>query len=633
MTKSGILIVPEYRPHHGGGHLCRCITLACDLRASGRAAWLFLPPDARTENLFQSMNFNPQWRITNEEIANSGQIEFVIMDRFQTPREELSRWKKIAPVIGIDEGGKSRDSFDFLIDILVPEKTGVPKANISSVSLLKFPPKPLPQKRPAGDVLKVLITFGQEDSAGLGQKTARALSATDGIDITLLRGALAKGESEYPPNVRVIEAIPMLAEHLGEYDLVVTHYGITAFEALYARTMVLLASPTAYHAKLAKAAGFITFNPRIHLTETRRHGVKANGKIHLTEARRHGGGKKNLQITARDNYLDKLKGHCEELAARYGLDKECASLANLCGGFSPQVHRHCPVCGEDAPVNSVCRFSDRTYRRCKICGVIFMDRNCPPPIEYEKEYFFESYKRQYGKTYLDDFPNIKAEGKRRLKIINSILRAKKSGKDRSLLDIGCAYGPFLDAAREEGFSPAGIDPAQDAVRYVQEELAIPAVQGFFPNSPLPSSRPYDAVTLWFVIEHFTDLKAALTEVKKIIKPGGILAFSTPSFSGVSGRFSIRRFLSASPADHFTIWSPSMCKKALALYGFKVKKTASIGHHPERFPLLGKLAKSKKSPLYKLLLAISKIFGLGDTFEVYSKFHHTPNKCTRERVDE
>jgi hypothetical protein len=77
----------------------------------------------------------------------------------------------------------------------------------------------------------------------------------------------------------------------------------------------------------------------------------------------------------------------------------------------------------------------------------------------------------------------------------------------------------------------------------------------------------------------------------------------------------------------------MCKKALALYGFKVKKTASIGHHPERFPLLGKLAKSKKSPLYKLLLAISKLFGLGDTFEVYSKFYLTPNKCTRERVDE
>ena len=626
MTESGILIVPEYRPHHGGGHLCRCIELVCDLRAKGRAARLFLPAGAQTGSLFQSMNFNPEWRITDEGLECVREnIEFIILDNFQTETEELNRWKKIAPVIGIDEGGKCRGSFDFLIDILIPEKFIRPPANITSVSLLKFPSRPLPQKQPAGNVLKVLITFGQEDSAGLGQKTARALSAMDGMDVTLLRGTLSKGETEYPPNVRVIEAIPRLAERLGEYDLVVTHYGITAFEALYARTMVLLASPTAYHAKLAKAAGFITFNPKIHHAEARRRGGKKIIENYHTEARRHGGRKKKLQITAscfcasvRDNYLNKLKIHCEELVVRYGLDKESESLADLCGVFSPRVYRFCPVCGANAPENSVCRFEERTYRCCRKCGVIFMDRTCPPPIEYEREYFFESYRRQYGKTYLEDFPKIKAEGKRRLKIINSILPEKKT-EERSLLDIGCAYGPFLDAAREEGFSPSGIDPAEDAVRYVQQELSIPAVQGFFPNSPLPNPHSsYDAVTLWFVIEHFVDLKAALSQIKNILKPGGIIAFSTPSFSGVSGRSSLRRFLSASPADHFTIWSPSMCRKALALYGFKVKKTVSIGHHPERFPLLGKFAKSKKSPLYNPLLAISKVFNLGDTFEVYAE---------------
>jgi 2-polyprenyl-3-methyl-5-hydroxy-6-metoxy-1,4-benzoquinol methylase/spore coat polysaccharide biosynthesis predicted glycosyltransferase SpsG len=623
MTGSGILIVPEYRPNHGGGHLCRCIELTCDLRARGRAAWLFLPPDAETGDLFQTMNFNPQWRITDEQITNKERFEFVILDRFQTSCEELSNWKKISPVIGIDEGGKCRDSFDFLIDILVPEKLGVPPANITSVSLLKFPPKALFQKHPSGDVLKVLITFGQEDSAGLGQKTARALSATDGMDIALLRGALSKGETEYPPNVRVIEAIPRLAEHLGEYDLVITHYGITAFEALYARTMVMLASPTAYHAKLARAAGFYSWECGMRNEECRccLKSARNGNQLHLPTS------------LSTPHFINKLKTHCQELAARFGLDRDSESLADLFSGFSPQVYRHCPVCGTDAPVNSVCRFSDRTYRRCGNCGVIFMDRTCPPPIEYGKDYFFESYKKQYGKTYLEDFPNIKAEGKRRLKIINSFLPVKKSGEARTLLDIGCAYGPFLAAAREEGFSPAGIDPSEDAIRYVQQELSIPAVQGFFPHSPLPipnSSFPiphspfpishssFNAVTLWFVIEHFTDLKAVLAEIKKILKPGGILAFSTPSFSGVSGRSSLRRFLSVSPADHFTIWSPAMCKKALALYGFRVKKTVSIGHHPERFPLFGKFANSKKSPLYKPLMAISKLFGLGDTFEVYAK---------------
>jgi len=589
MTRGGILIVPAVERGKGGGHLCRCITLTYDLRAAGRIAWLILPANTQTGGLLKSLNFNPEWCIIYEELERvRANTECVILDRFQTEPEELSRWKEIAPVIGIDEGGKSRDGFNFLIDILIPEKLIFPPANIASVSLLKFPPMQPPRKLPAGDVLKVLVTFGQEDAAGLGQKTARVLSTMAGMDITLLRGALANGERETLPKTRVIEAIPRLAERLGEYDLVITHYGITAFEALHAGTMVLLASPTAYHAKLAKAAGFLTFFTHYSLLTT-------------------------------PHFIEKLKRHCEALAARYGLDKEGSSLADLCGGFSPLVYRHCPVCGADTPQNSICRFSDRTYRHCRKCGVIFMDRTCPPPIEYEKEYFFESYRRQYGKTYLEDFSNIKAAGKRRLKIINSLLPAKKR-EDRSLLDIGCAYGPFLAAAREEGFSPAGIDPAEDAVRYVQQELAIPAVQGFFPNSPLPSSQPYNAVTLWFVIEHFSDLKPALAEVKNILKTGGILAFSTPSSSGVSGRSSLRSFLSSSPADHFTVWSPAMCRKALALCGFKVRKTTIIGHHPQRFPLLGKFAKSKKSPLYWPLLAISKIFGLGDTFEVYAAAH-------------
>ncbi len=62
----------------------------------------------------------------------------------------------------------------------------------------------------------------------------------------------------------------------------------------------------------------------------------------------------------------------------------------------------------------------------------------------------------------------------------------------------------------------------------------------------------------------------------------------------------------------------MCKKALALAGFKVKKIAMSGCHPERFPLLGKFAADKNSRLYSMLMAVSRIFALGDTFEVYAK---------------
>jgi SAM-dependent methyltransferase len=572
------------------------MTLVSDLRALGREAWLILPTHAgSTGNLFQSMNFNPQWRITDGDLPRicASKVECIVLDRFQTPPEELSRWKEIAPVIAVDEGGHCRDGADFLIDILIPQKLGRPPANIADPSLLKFPSKTAPKKNLADGIIRILVSFGQEDSANLGPAVTRSLSAignTAGLDITYLQGGLGKSnELETLPNVRVMQTIPSLAEHLGEYDIVFTHYGITAYEALYAGTRVILVPPTAYHEKLAKAAGFLSVKNDPCL---QRHLQKIFKKIQT---------------------LLNSDGAAVPLPNLNKKNSEGANLTDLINGFSPQANRRCPVCGGKANEHSVCRFPERTYRRCPQCGVIYADRTRPPP-ENDSGYFFESYKRQYGKTYLEDFPSIKASGKRRIKEIKPLLSTQK---DLSLIDIGCAYGPFLDAAREEGFSPTGMDASEDAVLYARKSLDIPAVHGLFPLD-IAGDTQYSVVSLWYVIEHFPDCRTALVAIKNILKPGGVLAFSTPSYSGISGRSSLKRFLERSPEDHLTIWSPAACKKALVLSGFTVKKTVISGHHPERFPLFGRFAKTKKSPLYWALLTISKLAKLGDTFEAYAK---------------
>ncbi|MDR2543369.1 MAG: methyltransferase domain-containing protein [Treponema sp.] len=591
MQKKNILIVPATEKGRGGGHLTRCISLTNDLRYMDKEAFLFIPDQDRDlSTLYRSLNFNPKWCITNEELGIRNEelkesFDFIILDRYQTSLDELLRWKRIGPVIGIDEGGLYRDSFDFLIDILIPKGMVKPSANFASPALViknKFTTNSNLRfaHEPSRTTDKILITFGQEDSAGLGIKIANKLSVMKNkhaFDITLLRGALANlnrtlGSEKLPQNINVIENIPNLAEHLGEYNLVITHYGLTAYEAAFAGTPVLLAHPTKYHKKLAKIAGFKTFSL----------GQKLCGFAALREKK-----------------------------------KENITLAELCSTFSPQVNRNCPVCGADN-ARSIARFSDRTYRRCKQCGIIYMDRLTSASIKYEKDYFFESYKKQYGKTYLEDFEKIKQTGKNRLKKIKSLLGVLK--EKPSILDIGCAYGPFLAAAKEAGFSPAGIEPCEDAVKYINEKLGLQAIHGIFPNTLIASS--YDVISLWLVIEHFTGCKKVIAQIRKLLKPGGILAFSTPSFSGISGRTNVRRFLSVSPQDHFTVWSPKSVKKALSLLGFKVKKIAVTGHHPLRFPLFGKLAKGRKSPFYWLLLAVSKLFRLGDTFEVYAQKKET-----------
>jgi len=609
MSRGAVLVVPACSPGLGGGHLVRCIALVRGLRTLNREALLFLPADAdnvSVQGLFGTVRFDSSW-IANETGLNEKNWECVILDRCRTPHKEYWRWVKLAPVIAIDEGGPVRNQVDFLIDVL-PSTSHV-RPNIADPSLLPLPAKFNPKDPPPAVPPKVLISFGQEDTAGLGSAAAEALAVKAGgnLEITLLRGGLANNKREgfnandVRPGVAVTGAIPNLSERLCEYDLVVTHFGLTAFEALYAGVPVVLVSPTKYHEQIARKAGFYS------LGRGKNNAKKLAGLLL---------GKNGVN----QEFFCLLKNLCNSLAARHNVD--CApqqTLAELVNGFTPSLSHNCAACGMDSgaafSVPPLARFSERTYRRCKCCRTIVMNRLTPPPIEYASEYFFGFYQKQYGKTYIEDFPNLIAMGKQRLAIIKTLLPSNINTP--FLLDIGCAYGPFLAAARDYGFSPHGLDPAEDAVRYVTQNLSIPAVQGFFPCETGDQGREYDVITLWYVIEHFRDCVAVLAEIRRMLKPGGVLAFSTPSFSGISGRSSRNRFLERSPADHWTIWSPATCKKVLAKAGFKVKRITSSGHHPERFRFLGKYAHCKKSPVYRFLLAVSKIFALGDTFEVYA----------------
>jgi 2-polyprenyl-3-methyl-5-hydroxy-6-metoxy-1,4-benzoquinol methylase len=462
---------------------------------------------------------------------------------------------------------------------------GAGSANLTAVNLLPLPKNRSPafSKNP----LRILISFGAEDAAGLGAAASQAL----GIELP--------------------GKIPNLKEHLSEYDFVITHFGLTAFEALYARVPVLLMSPSAYHEKLARNAGFVSA------------GIGP-------------GSARNLKKILSPPNFAKLVQNCEKIANHYSLDAaQSQTLADYLSAAAPAVSRfRSNTAFSSITVNHPpSRFPERTYR--KDGSLIRMDRLTPPPIEYEKDYFFGMYKKQYGKTYLEDFPNLINMGKKRLVHIKTLLKQGKSGTGNSdfaglkdqpspaLLDIGCAYGPFLAAAKAEGFVPAGVEPAEDAARYVKEELGIPCSHGFFPEALQGAAlkadggeSAFDAVTLWYVIEHFEDPGAILDEIHSHLKPGGVLAFSTPSFSGISGRASLVNFLKNSPPDHWTVWSPRTCRTFLKKHGFRLKKIVVTGHHPERFPLLGRFCTNRNGPLYALLLLVSRIFSLGDTFEAY-----------------
>ena len=172
---------------------------------------------------------------------------------------------------------------------------------------------------------------------------------------------------------------------------------------------------------------------------------------------------------------------------------------------------------------------------------------------------------------------------------------------------------FCLSLKKIGYIPTGIEIIAEAVKYIRSNLDFFVYSGTFETIKL--DKKFDIITMWYVIEHFGDLKYVLTKVNKQLKPGGIFAFSTPSSTGISAVKDKRSFFKNSPTDHISVWNPGITPKILKRFGFKVKKIRVTGHHFERFSSIY-VFNSKLG--YNIINFTSKIFGLGDTFEVYAE---------------
>lgn len=570
----------------GTGHRRRVRGISSSLSGGFRiveAVW-----DARSGSLTASVDGDIR-SDGNESHAPDAEIparaSLVVVDAFRSDASLIRRLSGIGPVVTVDDGGAGRELADYALDILPGSGDGIGRANKTDPGFLPLPENRKP--RASGPVESALVVAGGDNGSSLAYPVARALSSLV-ARVTVVDPSWASERRE--ANVTVIGPVPDLRERLRDYDLVATHYGFTAFEALAAGASVVLFSPTRYHYRLARKAGFAAIAP---------------GRI-----RRRALGKALAQATGR-------KGAIAGVGPDTVRKDLSAEFARLAGG----VRVACPLCGSSDRKRSLARSADRTVVSCASCGMSYLSFHLPRGETYGESYFFEEYRAQYGKTYLEDFAAIKARGIERIRNIERV-RTSGSGKapsgNPSALDVGCAYGPFLEAARETGWTACGTDICAEAVAHVRDVLGIPAVRAAFPaleDAELPTPGKFDAVTMWFVIEHFDRLDPVFSRIRDLLSPGGVFAFSTPSAGGISARRNRQSFYENGPLDHYTIWNPRTVRRQLASRGFAVRRIVSTGHHPERFPFASRARPG--STLWKFLELTSRVLALGDTFEVYA----------------
>jgi SAM-dependent methyltransferase len=136
---------------------------------------------------------------------------------------------------------------------------------------------------------------------------------------------------------------------------------------------------------------------------------------------------------------------------------------------------------------------------------------------------------------VDKYPNISVAGgdtaqprslQKRLRVIAGSLQ----GRGIRLLDCGCGAGTYVKYLRRElGIDAFGIEYLAEKVVIAKSdpELSPFIFQGDLQKIPFESCS-FDAALLNEVLEHVPDEMRVLNEVRRILKPGGILFVFSPN---------------------------------------------------------------------------------------------------------
>jgi ubiquinone/menaquinone biosynthesis C-methylase UbiE len=154
-----------------------------------------------------------------------------------------------------------------------------------------------------------------------------------------------------------------------------------------------------------------------------------------------------------------------------------------------------------------------------------------------------------------------------------------------VLDIGCGEGAFADAIAGLDATPICVEVADEPLRRLERRFPhLRDVRRATAGEPLPlGDEETDAVWAGEVVEHVVDVGAFLSELRRVLKPGGPLILTTPDHNrALLTRFAANPHLfddHFSPyADHLRFFTERTLDMALEDAGFETREIGSDHGH-------------------------------------------------------
>ena len=190
---------------------------------------------------------------------------------------------------------------------------------------------------------------------------------------------------------------------------------------------------------------------------------------------------------------------------------------------------NCPICNSNqrspflACVDNTVSRETFQIVQCNSCGFKYTN---PRPEEFELGKYYKSEDYVSHSNTKKGFINSTYQSVRKYTLLKKLQLISQYFKTGKILDIGCGTGEFLNTCKKAKWETFGIEPDQDARKMAVENYGLD-VKGEGQLSVFPDAS-FDIISMWHVLEHVPRLNERIEDLKRLIKPNGIIIIAVPN---------------------------------------------------------------------------------------------------------